>query len=125
MGYLTIAGLHALVAYTGHENIWTFVALQAAMMFCFGLMGANFNALAMEPLGHVAGTASSIQGFVTTTFGALLGFAVGQQFDGSTVPLTVDFFGLGLITLTAILITERGRLFQPNPVHAAAAAAKH
>ena len=125
VGYIAVAGIHAVVALTGHENIWTFVGLQAALMFCFGLMGANFNALAMEPLGHVAGTASSIQGFVTTTFGALLGFAIGQQFDGSTVPLSLGVLGLGLASLAATLITERGKLFRPSPVNAAAAAAEH
>ena len=39
-----------------------FVVLQALTMACFGLVGANVGALAMEPLGHIAGTASSVQG---------------------------------------------------------------
>ena len=117
-GYIVIAAIHVAVAYTGHDSLWTFVALQAAMMFCFGMMGANFNALAMEPLGHVAGTASSIQGFVTTTGGALLGFFIGQQFNGSVAPLTIGFLGLGVAALLAALVTERGKLFRPSPVHA-------
>ena len=124
-GYIVIAAIHsAAVAYTGYDSLWIFVALQAAMMFCFGMMGANFNALAMEPLGHVAGTASSIQGFVTTTGGAILGFTIGQQFDGSVVPLTAGFFALGVTALIAALITERGKLFRPSPVHAPQPAAE-
>ena len=124
-GFIAVVGLHALVAYLGFDTLWTFVALQAATFFCFGLMGANFNALAMEPLGHVAGTASSIQGFVTTTFGALLGFIIGQLFNGSTVPLTLGFLALGLMALITVLITERGKLFRPSPLNAAIAAAEH
>jgi DHA1 family bicyclomycin/chloramphenicol resistance-like MFS transporter len=120
-GYLAVVGAHAVVAFAGYENIWTFAALQAAAMFCFGLMGPNFNSIAMEPLGHVAGTASSIQGFVTTTGGAIMGFLIGQAFNGTTVPLTMGFFVLGLGTLATILITERGRLFRPTPANAAAA----
>lgn len=123
--YLVVAALHLAAAFLGFDNIWVFVALQAAMMFCFGLMGANFNALAMEPLGHVAGTASSIQGFTTTTFGALLGFVIGQQFNGSTVPLTTGFLVLGVLALIAVLITEKGKLFRPSPINAAAAALEH
>src|SRR3546814_7597545 len=46
-----------------HETIWTFSLLQAAMMGCFGLASANFGAMAMEPMGEVAGTAASLQGF--------------------------------------------------------------
>ena len=125
VAYLGVAALHLAVALLGFENVWTFVILQAGMMFCFGLMGANFNALAMEPLGHVAGTASSIQGFTTTTAGAVLGFIVGQQFNGSTIPLSTGFLVLGLIALIAVMITEKGKLFRPSPVNAAAAAAEH
>ena len=40
-------------------------------MFCFGLIAGNFGSMAMEPMGHIAGTASSAQGFISTTFGAL------------------------------------------------------
>ena len=124
-GYLAVVALHAAVAFLGYESLWTFVALQAAMMFCFGLMGANFNALAMEPLGHMAGTAASIQGFVTTTGGALVGFVIGQQFNGSTVPLTLGFLGLGLAALLTTFITERGKLFHASVQNAAPAASEH
>ena len=41
--------------------------LFAAAMFQFGWIGSNFNALAMEPLGHIAGSASSVQGFHADT----------------------------------------------------------
>ena len=84
-------------------------------MFCFGLIGPNFGAMAMEPLGHVAGTASSVQGFVTTVIGALLGFYIGQHFNGTVVPLTLGFALCGIAALVTVLIVERGRLFNPAP----------
>jgi DHA1 family bicyclomycin/chloramphenicol resistance-like MFS transporter len=70
-------------------------------MTFFGLIGANAGALAMEPLGHIAGTASSLQGVITTVGGALIGFMIGQQFDGTTIPFLVGFTicgGAGLAT---------------------------
>jgi len=118
LGYMGFAAIHTAIALTGHENIWVFAVLQSAMMFCFGLVGPNFGALAMEPMGHVAGTASSVQGFVTTTGGALLGFIIGQLFNGSVVPLTLGFFSYGLIALILAAITEKGRLFKPSPMRA-------
>jgi DHA1 family bicyclomycin/chloramphenicol resistance-like MFS transporter len=81
------------------------------MMFCFGLTIGNFGAMAMEPVGHVAGTASSVQGFITTLGGALIGFWIGQQFNGTVVPLMVSFSVLGFMAIAAVLVTERGRLF--------------
>lgn len=114
LGYLVFAGIHAVVAWLGYETLVTFAVLQAAMMFCFGLMGPNFGALAMEPLGHVAGTASSVQGFFSTTGAAIVGFMIGQQFDGSTVPLTLGFVGCGIAALLCIVITERGRILHAS-----------
>jgi len=110
-GYIAFAGVHALIALSGHESLWVFAGMQAGMMFCFGLTMSNFGALAMEPLGHLAGTAASVQGFITTIGGALFGFWIGQLFDGTVVPLTLGFTGFGVAGLIAVLITEKGRLF--------------
>jgi len=78
------------------------------------LMMINFNAMAMEPLGAIAGTASSVIGVYTSLAGALIGLIVGQAFDGTVIPLGVGFLLLGLICLLVVLWTERGRLFMPQ-----------
>ncbi|MGV8930030.1 MAG: multidrug effflux MFS transporter [Brevundimonas sp.] len=119
LGFITMSSIHAAVAITGHETIWTFAVLQALTMFCFGFIAGNFGSMAMEPMGHIAGTASAAQGFISTTFGASLGFLIGQQFNGSTVPMTIGFVCLGLMALVCVLFAERGRLFtarNPSPI---------
>ena len=99
-GFTVIALIHLLVASTvGERDIWTFVILQAATMSLFGLIGANSGALAMEPLGHVAGTASSVQGTITTIGGALIGFGIGQQFNETTLPFLIGFTSCGAAAL--------------------------
>lgn len=113
LAYIGLTGAHALVAWWGYESLWSFAAFQGGAMFCFGLVAPNFGAMAMDPLGHVAGTASSVQGFVTTIVGALLGFYIGQHFDGTVVPLTLGFALCGLVALGIVLVAERGRLFRP------------
>jgi DHA1 family bicyclomycin/chloramphenicol resistance-like MFS transporter len=90
-GFAAVSAVHLGIAATLGETIWSFVALQAATMALFGLIGANAGALAMEPLGHIAGTASSIQGVITTVGGALIGYAIGQLFDGTTLPFLAGF----------------------------------
>jgi len=121
-GYVTIAGVHALLAWSGRETLVGFAACQSLMMFCFGLVASNFGALAMEPLGHIAGTASSVQGFVTTVGGATLGFLIGQQFDGSVIPMTRGFFVLGTLAFVIVAVTERGRLFRSGAAESGAEA---
>ena len=112
-GFIAIAGVHGLLAQGGGETVWLFAGLQSAMMFCFGLIGANFNSIAMEPVGSIAGTASSVFGFVTTVGGALIGFYIGQQFNGTVIPMTLGFVGCGVAALVIVVVTERGRLFHP------------
>src|SRR3546814_5191989 len=81
-------------------------------MGCFGLATSNFSAMAMENMGAIAGTASSVQGFTTVTIGALIGAGIGQAFDGTTVPMFLGFFVAGLIALAIVALVERGRLFR-------------
>jgi len=123
LGFIAIAMLHAAVAVLGYETIWTFAVLQSMMMFCFGLLIGNFGAIAMEPLGHVAGIAASAQGFVSTVGGALVGFLIGQSYNGTDVPLCLGFAACGVLTLLIVLVTENGKLFSqprlPNEVAAA------
>ncbi|EJF94975.1 multidrug effflux MFS transporter [Bartonella tamiae] len=91
-----------------------YMILFTIIMFSFGGMGANFNSLAMEPLGKVAGTASSVFGFLQTVLGAGLGFIIGQQFNGSTIPIAAGFFILGSVAVILVLIAENGRLFNQS-----------
>jgi len=82
-------------------------------MFFFGLSMGNFGAIAIEPLAALAGTAASVQGFVVVLGGTLIGLAIGQAFDGSTIPMTGGFVTAGILSIVLILWTERGRLFHP------------
>lgn len=76
------------------------------------MLGANFTALAMEPQGKIAGTASAAYGFASTTVSSFIGYLVASQFNGTIAPFMIGFVALGVVSLTIILITERGRLFQ-------------
>ena len=112
LGFIAMAALHSAVALSGHETLWTFAVLQGLTMFCFGLIAGNFGSMAMEPMGHIAGTASSAQGFISTTAGSSLGFLIGQQFDGSVVPMALGMMVMGVAALASVLVAERGRLFK-------------
>ncbi|WP_282051610.1 MFS transporter [Phaeobacter inhibens] len=65
-----------------------FVAWQTSVFFMAGLTLGNLNAMAMEPMGHIAGMAASIVGGVSTVFAAAAAATVGLLFDGSIAPLT-------------------------------------
>jgi DHA1 family bicyclomycin/chloramphenicol resistance-like MFS transporter len=110
--YIAITGLHALIAAFGLEQLWIFVALQSATMACFALTTSNFGAMAMDPVASVAGIGASLQGFVSTLGGALVGALIGRQFNGTMVPLPAGSLCCGLASLLFVLLAERGRLFR-------------
>ena len=110
--YLVVTLAHMLVALWGFERLWTFVLLQGITMACFSLSVSNFGAMAMEPVGHVAGLGASVQGFVSSFGGALVGALIGRQFNGTTVPLAAGAFVCGGASLALVLMAEKGRLFR-------------
>ncbi len=108
---IAASAVNLALAWTGAESLGSFAAVQSVTMACFGLATANFSAMAMENMGAIAGTASSVQGFVSATGGAAIGVVIGQAFDGTTVPLTLGFLVTGVVALGIVVATERGRLF--------------
>ncbi|WP_029076178.1 multidrug effflux MFS transporter [Kaistia adipata] len=101
-------------AFDGKPPLVLFALNLAVCQFLFSLTMPNFNTMAMEPLGDIAGTASSMIGFYTTILGTLVGMAIGQAFDGSVLPLAIGFLATGILSLGVVFWTERGRLFAPH-----------
>ena len=110
---IALSAVNLMVWSLGGETLIVFVVMQALTMGCFGLASSNFSAMAMENMGAIAGTASSVQGFMSVTFGALIGTVIGQSFAGSTVPLHLGFLCCSILALAIVAVTERGRLFRP------------
>ncbi|HYG90002.1 MAG TPA: multidrug effflux MFS transporter [Azospirillum sp.] len=112
IGYVTACAVPAAMGFPEHPPLLALCAFLAATFYCFGLIAPNFNALAMEPLGHVAGMGSSFIGFYSTATAALFGWLVGQAFDGSVRPLIIGFACLGVAALLTVLVTEGGTLMK-------------
>ena len=115
LGYVAIAAIMLAAAKLQMLPLPLFMALSALMMFAFGLMIANFTALAMEPQGHIAGTASSLYGSITTLLGIGIGTTIGQDYDGTLLPFATGFFLCTLAALGVVLVVEKGRLFKAHP----------
>ena len=114
IGFVAVNTIAFVLSLLGPVPFWLFLALFSIAMMQFSWIGSNFNALAMEPLGHVAGTASSVQGFLQTVGGGVIGAAIGQGFDGTVVPLAGGYFFASLVALVMTLVAEKGRLFEPH-----------
>jgi len=111
-GFTLVAAIQVFVAllFDGRPPLLLYASIFAINQFLFSLTMPNFNAMAMEPLGSIAGTASSFIGAYTTFTGALLGLVIGRSFNGTVTPLSMGYLCLGAACLLIVLWTERGRL---------------
>lgn len=89
-------------------QLWMFLAYAAVLFFSFGLVFGNLNALAMEPMGHIAGMATAIIGAVSSVISMGLGSMIGQMFNGTLIPMTWGFLSLSLVCL-ALMAYANGK----------------
>jgi DHA1 family bicyclomycin/chloramphenicol resistance-like MFS transporter len=106
---LSLAFLVLAYAMAGAPPLWGLMAYMSATFFCIGMLFANFNALAMEPLGHIAGVGAAVIGSLTTLISLILGTAIGQAYDGTVLPLIAGFALLGLAAIAVMRWIERGK----------------
>jgi MFS transporter, DHA1 family, multidrug resistance protein len=118
--YIAVTALHGVIALLGHDSMPAFVVMQSLTMATFSLSVSNFGAMAMEPVGSVAGVGASLQGFISTGGAAIVGAIIGRNFNGSTLPLAGGALCCGLFALGFVLYAEKGRLFHGHHVNPAA-----
>ena len=70
---------------------------------------SNFNALAMEPMGHIAGVAAAVIGSLATIISSVLGWALGQAYDGTVRPMIAGFAVLTILASLSMILAERYR----------------
>ena len=93
---------------SGHPALIPFIGYLAITFFCFGILFGNLNTLAVQPLGHIAGVATSVISSVQTLISIVVGGIIGQSYDGTVQPLVLGFLICAVSTL-AILILARKR----------------
>src|SRR6185295_20047835 len=95
----------------------SYVAFMCVCNALFMAASSNFNAMAMEPQGRIAGTASSLFGSVTTMMQATIAHVIGLAYNGTMLPLASGMVACGVAIIAIAAITERGNLFGGPPSH--------
>ena len=110
-GFMLISLVHVAVAVGGKETLAIFVLFQALSMCVFAFTSSNLGTLAMEHMAPIAGTASSVQGLLANVGAALLGFVIGQEFNGTVVPYVIGTAACAAGGFIAVVLTEPRNLF--------------
>lgn len=90
-------------------ELWMFLVFAASVFFAFGLMFGNLNAIAMEPMGHIAGVASAVTGAMSSAMSMTIGAIIGQLYDGTLIPVVAGFVVLNMISLSFMRLAGKQR----------------
>lgn len=93
----------------GHPPLWSLMGYLLATFFFVGILFGNFNALAMEPMGHIAGVAAAVVGSLATIISSTLGLLLGQAYDGTVRPMIAGFAALTILAGIVMILAERYR----------------
>ena len=88
-------------------DFYIFVAWQTSVFFMVGLTLGNLNAIAMEPMGHIAGMAASVMGAISTVAAAFIAAPIGLLFDGTILPMVGGVLGTAILAFVTMLRMAR------------------
>ncbi len=116
-GFIAVSSLSSiylvvLLIFPAAENLIAFMAWGLMAFFSTGLLFGNINALAMEPMGKVAGVAAALIGAISTALAVGVGIPIGQFYDGNILPVISGFAVLGAIGYLLMIIAGPA---QPDP----------
>lgn len=114
-GIIFSSGLFLALQLIITPQLWMFLGYAAVLFFCFGLVFGNINAMAMEPMGHVAGIASAIIGAASSIISMLIGTAIGQMYNNTLIPVTSGFLLLSLIALGILQLAKNRKDSSAEP----------
>ena len=111
--------LGVALAYAGQPPLWTLGIYLFCTFFCCGILFGNFNAMSLEPVGPIAGMAAAISGTVSSLVAILVGGWIGQQYDGTVLPLVYGYLGTSILAFLTSEFAEwldRGGVKNPRLV---------
>jgi len=97
----------ALFWNTSNPSLWILIAFLAIQFFTLGFLFGNLRAIAMEPIGHIAGIGSALTGFVSTLIAIPIATYIGSFIVGTSVPLFIGFSVCGAISLLIFVSIRR------------------
>lgn len=93
--------------YDGSPSLFILMAYFMVIFFCMGILFGNFNALALEKVGHIAGVAAAVVGSLTTFISLIFGTLIGQLYNGTVFPLVIGFAAFGAAATLVMFRVEK------------------
>jgi DHA1 family bicyclomycin/chloramphenicol resistance-like MFS transporter len=95
-----------LFYYSGNPSIYVLLGFIAIQFLCIGFIFGNVRAMAMQPIGHIAGVGASLNGFISTIMAVPIAVFIGHFIDKSALPLFIGFMSCGLFSILCIYLLD-------------------
>ena len=100
LSYVLTSLIFIILFHSGNNpSIEVLIAFFALQFFCIGFLFGNLRALAMQPMGHIAGIGSALNGFISTVMAVPIANCIGSFVKDSVAPLFIGFLVCGIISL--------------------------
>jgi len=86
--------------------LWVLLIFFALQFTSVGFLFGNLRALAMQPIGHIAGVGVAINGFISTVMGVLIAQVIGAYVNTTVWPLFLGFTGCGFASMVIFLLNK-------------------
>ena len=94
---------------SGHPPFLPLMIFFFISFFCSGMTFGNYQAMALEPMGHSAGMAAAVSGAMASLMAITLGGGAARLYDGSITTVAIAFVVYALAALAAITWAEANR----------------
>ncbi|MDC9723796.1 MAG: multidrug effflux MFS transporter [Urechidicola sp.] len=110
-GFFGISLLYVVLFYSSpNPSIYILLSFFGMQFFAIGFLFGNLRSLAMEPVGHIAGIAAAITGFISTMMAVPISAVIGNYVDGTALPLFVGFSVFGVLSIFILLFLKAFRV---------------
>lgn len=106
---LSMASLAIALLTNGQPPLLFLMVYLMLTFFCVGILFGNNNALAMQPLGRMAGMGAAVVGSLSTFVSVPLGIMIGQSYNGTILPLIIGMAVLAGLSLVVVWWAEGGQ----------------
>lgn len=104
---LAIVALGVVLFFVSQPPLWLLMAYIMLTFFCIGIIFGNQISLAMEPLGHLAGIGAAVVGSLSTLISMSLGTIIGQNYNGTVLPMILGIAILSGLSNLVVHWVER------------------
>lgn len=107
IAYCIVSILYVMLFWSGNNpSIYVLVGFFALQFFAVGFLFGNLRALAMQPLGHIAGIGAALNGFISTVMAVPIANYIGSFVKISVLPLFLGFSVFGILSLLVFLFLK-------------------